>query len=560
METEKKPRQQLSKVTENTIAPSRVRNFIDGAGFNQKVEQEVDKIKEKIEKIKKEGGPQAPIAVTSLKRDATEEQKKKHKELVAKHNEQKEKYDDYVSEKFNRLNVIYLLCKQLNKIHALLLKKKRNTLQDKELEDLRNIVHDKPAAKKSKEKEEEYKTRLEKFVPHGFSKHLGETDLMNADSVQSLINKLKEEYSEVSLFLKKNEVSKTRIRFNDPAAVALTTALEVGLEELLEYGMRKTLEARMKTIQPDFMVSPDLENCEWYVLFRNLPHLKAVIERQKRKAQYTADKAKERLKFVQKIKNKAKKNAGLPKKEGQKREKFTYPTFQEVEVKNGFAEKREENVKDSEGVETTRTYYVWYGIEIDKEDRGIKTNFNHYIQQICQGIIKRLIDNGESDFNFVKISTNIRKFGSDLIIDFIHRLSPQIKVLITAMGVKTVDEDVVKTALRMIVLENYHSSDGIVVMNEEHERLFGLIDKKVELCTKHQTGRVAKPELEESSEEGKKGYTKDPTVTKKEAEKEMEEEFDGLEEEETVQNNGVKKEEPKPKPAAAKKLAKPIKN
>src|SRR6185437_1025407 len=112
METEKKPRQQLSKVTENTIAPSRVRNFIDGAGFNQKVEQEDDKIKEKIEKIKKEGGPQAPIEVTSLKRDATEEQKKKHKELVAKHNEQKEKYDDYVSEKFNRLNVIYLLCKQ----------------------------------------------------------------------------------------------------------------------------------------------------------------------------------------------------------------------------------------------------------------------------------------------------------------------------------------------------------------------------------------------------------------------------------------------------------------
>lgn len=494
MTTDNKPvRQQLSKVTQITISPARIRRHLDCNGINKLVEDQLDALKLEILRIKKEGGPQMPAAVESLKKEATDAQKTKHAADHAKYLVELKKYNDFSSERYNRLCVVYKLCKYLNKVHNLLMKKERNVNQKKELEEYKEVLSDKPAPKKQKETDKEYSERLAKFTAPGYASYVEGVDLSNADVVQELVNKLKKDNLGVEKFLERDRISKSRIRFNDPAAVALAMAMELGIEELIEHGMKKMLESDKKTIQPDHCVGSGYKKCDWYLLFRNLPHLRAVVERQKRKVLYAEEKDRTNKAKVQKAKTIAKKT-----KKNYKKPVMDFPIFQEYEVSKGYAVREDVAVKNAEGVEVLKPHYKWYGIDVESPEKPVdngNTNFYFYIQQLCKKIINRQSDSGNIDFLDIKISTNLRKFFSDLIIDFIARISPQIKLLIKAMGVKTVDEEVIKVILKSMLLDNYPDSTGAVNFSEEHGLLFKLIDEKVALCQNHQTGQVNKADL-----------------------------------------------------------------
>lgn len=495
-------RQQLSKVTNVIISPARIRGFLDNKGINKTIENSIDKVKDQLNALKKAGGPAHP----KLADDKSNEAKVKYADEL-KH------YNEYVSEAYKNLETVYGLCKVLFKIQPLLLKKRENGKQTenqtKELEELVCVAQDKPLPRKASESEEVYKVRVEKFEHAGYQALLGNTDLLNADSVLALANKLKTDHPDVSLFLKRDELSKSRIRFNDPAAVALAVAMELGIEELLEHGMDKTRESQKKTIQPDHCVSSGMENTNWYVLFRDLPTLKNVQDRQTRKLVYTQEREKEKLKLIQKARIKSKKD-----KRAYIRPKFTYPSFPDDEVEKGFATKSTITT-EVDGSTVTKTQYQWYGIDIDRVPSEDNTTFSFYVQQVCKKIINRRAESSP-EFQEIKISTNIRKFFSDLIVDFISRVSPQIMLLIDAMTVKTVDHYVVKQVLKMMLAQNYHSASGVIEFNEDHEYLFSQIDEKVLLCQAHQTGQVHKP-VAEVLDKTELGHEDDPTETKSEA-------------------------------------------
>lgn len=540
VEDKKAARQQLSRVTSTLISPARIRNFIDTQGINHDVEQKLTVVKDKIHAIMKEGGPQKPVAPESLKKDASELQKTKHEEARNKYEAELAKYNDFQSERYRKVETVYKLCKKLNKVHGLLLKDKRNANQEKELEDLRAVVHDKLPARKSKETEEVYSRKVKEFKPEGYKHYVADTDLHNADATQNLINKLKKDYPDVTLFLQKDEVSRSRIRFNDAGAVTIATAMELGIEELLEHGIENTIKSEKKTIQPDHCVSPGLDKCKWYLLFRNLPHLRAVLERQERKAEYDSSKKEQKKKAIQKAKSDAKRH-----QKPYQKPKLTQATFQETEVVKNYAVKTEVTTVDDKGANVVKVYYNWYGIDIEREDTselysGI--NFNFYIGQLCKKVIKRLSEI-DTDYQDIKISTNIRKFFSDLIIDFISRISPQIRLLIDAMDVKTVDHNVIKTVLKMMVVDNYHSSTGLVKLDDEHESLFKQIDEKVQMCQAHQTSHVTKDGEKELKYEEKEDEKED------EKEEDEDEENDSDSEEE---KKAVVKQNGNGKPPAAK--------
>lgn len=480
-ESKKVTRQQLCKVTQNIISPARVRRFIDNLGINRTVEEQLKLAKLNIVKIKKEGGPVEPISPKPPKKNCEEPLKLKYEELKNKYLADLKVYNDYTSEKYKRLRVIYKLCKYLLKVKVLLLKKTRNVNQNKEMDEYVKVINSGVEKRKSSESDEEFLARSQVNL---YSSYLANVDLTNVDSITKLIDKLKSENPGLDQFLEKDTISKLRVRFNDPSAVAIATAMEFVIEELLEHGMAKTIELQKKTIQPDYCITDDIEDCQWYVLFRNLPHLKAIVDRQNRKNKYFADRDKEKQKQVQKAKSKAKKD-----KKNYVKPSFKYPTFQDNEVAKGHAVKLTKTVTDSEGKETTKEYYEWK--LIDAEDVELNelcddTNFYHYVQQICKKIIARRSDIGDSDYADIKISTNIKKFFSDLIIDFIAKISPQFRVLIDAMDVKTIDHTVVKTILKMLLVNNYFDAKGEVKLNDDHELLFKTIDEKVELCQAHQ--------------------------------------------------------------------------
>lgn len=516
MTDKKMPRQQLSKVTETLISPARIRRFIDDMGINRDVEEKLMLVKEELMKIKKEGGPQLPTSPETLKKDATESQRTKHEELRSKYITELKLYNDFISDKYKKLENIHMLCKHLDKIRDLLLKDKRNANQDRELSELLNVVHDRPMSRKVKETEDDFKNRVEKFEAPGYLSYVKGINLSNADDVQSLINNLKKNNNDLSLFFKRDDISRTRIRFNDPAAVAVSTIVETGLEELIEFGMDNTLKSQKKTLHPDNFIGSDLENCNWYILFKNLPHLQAVLNRQQRRETYETARNAAKLAKVQEAKAKARKT-----KKPYVKPDFKYDSFPETEVNGGFAVAEDVTTKDNKGKETTKTNYLWYGIdidwseateeitngkqeatdtdddkeEIDDEDVEHEINFKTYVQHLCKQVITHKSDD-KADFLDVKISSNARRFLSDLIVDFISRITPLIRILLEAMNVKTVDHEMIKTVLRIMLTDIYHSSTGNVQLNDTHEELFHLIDRKVKLCKDYQTGTVTKTEIE----------------------------------------------------------------
>jgi hypothetical protein len=498
---------QLAKVVSLDISPARIRHFLDAKGINLVQSENSDLIKSGILDIKKEGGPAKPTAPEHLKGETTEAQKQAYKAAKAKYDEALAAYDKYVSPKYLLLDTVYTLVKNLIKVHALLIKEKKTENNDKELEVLKVILDDKPAPRKEKETDETYKKRVEEFQSLGFAKYLGSTDLDNPEEVSALINSLKNKYVGLDLFFNKDNESRNRTRFNSAAAVALATATQTMLETLLEDGMENTLKQQKKTLQPDHCVTDNITKNPWYSLLRDLRHFKAVTDRKARKKAWVLETEKERARLMVRARTTAKRTG----KEFV-RPKIEFPSFQETEVKNEYAFKEE---RDDKGKK--KTYYHWYGIDAEKEDDPNKDDFtfNFYIGQICHAIINRRGDSGDSRFDMIKISYNVKKFCSDLIIDLIAKMSPIIRELITIAGVKTIGDNIICSALRIMLYPSYADPTGNILFGEEHQQLFDLITDKVDKCIEHQTGVTEKEDVEVEKEEkvevAKLGHAKDPT-------------------------------------------------
>ena len=382
-------RQQLSKITQTIISPARIRRFIDSLGINKEVEEKLKECKNEINKVKKMGAP----TVFEIPKN-----EKNNSELKALHEQSLKLYQEYKSDTYKELNDRYKAFKCLQKWLNIL---KRNPNLTSNSDESKNITDD-----------------LKKY------EHLFQgVDLKNVNQIEELILKLRF-YSGMNLLLEKDEISKQRIRFNDPAAVAIATAMELGIEELLELGMKNILKSQKKTLQPDNCIIGDMSNCNWFSFFKNLPHLNALLDRQKRKMEYNLEREKEKQKHILRSKKDKSRRSGNTKS------KFEFPSFNDYEVSKGFARKFETKDKD----ETPKPYYQWYRIDIDevqKDDNDL-TNFHFYIQQLCRNLINQNTEKGLAEYKEIKISTNVRKFFSDLIIDFISKIVIRALCLIVA--------------------------------------------------------------------------------------------------------------------------------
>jgi len=240
-----------------------------------------------------------------------------------------------------------------------------------------------------------------------------------------------------------------------------------------------------------------------------------------------------------------------------KNEKYTrpvskYPTFENHEVKEGHAIKIEEEKINKEGAKVMKTKYLWYDIDIERDDDEYddeeddeeeheeehSTNFDFYAKSICRKEQKAMIEEGYEDYDKIRVSKPMAKFFSNLAIDFIARMSPLITELITFKGSSTITDEVVKVALRALLIDSRPEVDGTNKLTDEHEELMNLIDSKVRLITDHQT--KTKPAQSDASE------ATDATDASVPAEEQLDEEEN---EEEIV--------DPPPKPAVVIRRRRP---
>lgn len=98
----------------------------------------------------------------------------------------------------------------------------------------------------------------------------------------------------------------------------------------------------------------------------------------------------------------------------------------------------------------------------DKQD----SNFEFYINLICKSVKAKLVEEDES-YSPIRISKNIRRFCSDVVIQLIERVSPLIKLYASTAKVKTVNDDVVKFIFNFLLLDAGSDSDKFCSFVEE---------------------------------------------------------------------------------------------
>ena len=492
-------RTQQADKAELKIQPPRMRMHLDRLAMNRPIETQLAPIKEKIEQIRKQGAPALP---EKPEKDAEQDVKDAYKEAV-------KNYNKYSSPDYEKLTTVYELVKKLQKISSIQnqqheLAQKGKELTKKQLAELakeQKTVADQPAEGQT----------AEEYESHGFAPYTAGVNVTSEAEVHALTTKLMAENPDVQLFSDRDNISKDKTRFTDAAIIALATASEMGIREFIEHGMAHTLAEGKRIMLPDHCVSEGLENCSLYSLFDKLPTFRLVADRQARRAVWERNHAE--WKAENKRNNRAKGNARRKNPKATKAAPPTpFQTFEEREVEQGFAIETETTAENGD----VKTRVMWRGIDdfskvdVDEDDNegdetARKFGFDFYINLLCKDVKEAMTDETVSentvDYKDIRVSTDIKRFLSNLIKEFIHRVAPQIRLYMDYKEAKTVSYGMIETVLKSILMDSYvPDENGVVEFNEAHQNLFDEMARRRDLYAQRQKNKKTSSDADGDAE------------------------------------------------------------
>lgn len=94
----------------------------------------------------------------------------------------------------------------------------------------------------------------------------------------------------------------------------------------------------------------------------------------------------------------------------------------------------------------------------DVHDDKNNSTFEFYVNLICKCVKAELVSENES-YASIRISKNIRKFCSDVVIQLIERISPLIKLYAHTAKIKTVNDDVIKFIFQFLLIDSGSNCD-----------------------------------------------------------------------------------------------------
>jgi hypothetical protein len=458
-------RVQLSQIVNVQVSPARVRRFIDKKGINRLVEEEIAQIKTSLNSLKKEGAPQVSAHPTKPEGDDVEASvMTAYDKAVENYNAEAAAYKAFKSPNYNKLASVYKLVKLLNKLETLLTKKD-------------TVSTSSDTKKKFTAKNTEEVTKLTALINASeFSAYRGALKCNNLASVTSTISDLTTvKFPDLKFFIAKDAASARRIRFNDHASVAMATVMDAIVEQMADHAMNYAMEHGKKIIKPDHCVSSGLEGCSLFPLFNNLPAMTAVRDRQARRVAYDT-----KVKFEQDEHNRKAKADARRRKKTYKPTKIDHESFATTEVNAGYA-----RFQDTSGEgEEVKTKCVWFGIEVpsSESDSVDSTDFVHFATDVCKNVKK-----GNDTWSEIRISTDIKNFFSDILIQFVARMLPLINLLINSKKneTTTVCNKVVMRVIEILLADSNHNAQGEVTFSDEHKELFKTVGTKLALLEDH---------------------------------------------------------------------------
>lgn len=235
-----------------------------------------------------------------------------------------------------------------------------------------------------------------------------------------------------------------RTRFSNTASVALAVILNELVYQIGGHAMNSVLAAKKKIIQIEHIHTPGIEKLSLYPLIKNLPTFVATSEKLTRDATETASREALAVALAQAEREfKKKYNVHLSKKK--------------VEAVAPAAPAPAPDVPAPAPVEENAVP------ELDEEDDSAdsKTSFRFYVAQVC----KKLIKNNPT-YKSVRVSTEIRAYLSDLLVELIRHLSPLIQLTASNMRNKTINDVAILRTVESKLIDGHAAVDTVELRDE----------------------------------------------------------------------------------------------
>jgi hypothetical protein len=479
-----KPHRNLANRVGSPFPFARIRRWTDRLGLNFGPQQIIDKCNEELLALNKLNGPVKPTPPTKLDipADATVEQtetaKKDHDAALAAFKQEWSAWKEYSSSEYNQTTKVFMFYKNMKRLTELLRREEQTESSAKERSNLLDILHDKPAYQGRRESEEDYKNRVEKFVSPGYLELLNQfTNLDDANAIDLVLNNLRAANPNIEKFLRKEESSREKTRFNDTGLIAISTGCEEFVSECARFAMRNALIEGKKIIQPDHVLD-GIKDSPLYHMFSTLPHFTALVERSKRRVAHELSNNEKRQNLFKEARQRAH-NDGRPYRKEDSPDLKSLKTFEDDEVAIGNAIKVDIPPSKKSKTNEQRITYLWRGVEYD-EGEPDSTNFDYYVAVLCKAI-KDSEFSGNKDAEGIKVSKHIKQFLSKLITDFLARLAPVFRILIEYNQVKTVEGSTVVAAYKLMFADSYCSRNGNINWIDAHKHLFDTIQTRLDM-------------------------------------------------------------------------------
>lgn len=231
-------------------------------------------------------------------------------------------------------------------------------------------------------------------------------------------------------------LSKLRVRFSKDAAVYVSAALCESLHQLFDFGMMNALTSGNKILKVRHCLQSGQNDLTLSCLYRNLSVFKTAQEAE---ALRLSEEEQKLLAKKQKTRTTI--------------DDIVHPTEHAVPTNPSPVVSDEEEEEDDD-------------------------EFSHYVKQVCFDVInqkiaswKPLNTKDKHPYADIRLSKEVREFGSQLIVGFVERLLPLVKRQLDTLGVKTVGYETTKQLIQF----------QLDLFDVNTPEIQATLDKKVEL-------------------------------------------------------------------------------
>jgi hypothetical protein len=362
--------------------------------------------------------------------------------------------------------------------------------EDRETERVKKDKKDAERAKNSAEAAEKMRIREERLQKANAERQ-AKIDAQIAQGTAPAAKKVTPYAREIEL------LSKMRIRFSKDSSLRTAATICLAVHELMSYGMEKVLKADRRIVKQSHILEPGYENLPLSCLYTKLDVFKNALEEERGKA-VKAREAKERKDKEKQVAKAAEKEAGTAEKDVEvkveskddkndkddKEDDKDDPSDDEADAEaEDDDEVDDDDDDDPEDVDSS--------VETVSGDNGL--DFKHYIRQVCFNIIAQKKEQGATGYDSIRISQEIKDFGSNLVIAFIKDLCPLLHGQISIMNVRTISPQVVKHVIDMHLQIDHVDSKDI------NEQIDEKIQKYIEFAADRKKKNAAKKKVDEQS-------------------------------------------------------------